>query len=241
MIPNHMALVPWHPYRQAVWFAIAQVEARRETDRRQAVYAYANAFFRQLTGRSTISAKDMRMIDITYRPGDRHRTSCLEDYVDALNTLIASRGERCYSPLPGDTRDMLFPEVSRRRQQRFEHKLAMKQTRQQRQAKQVKWHKRRRYQVSLAQAEIELAFVTPGDHEDWLKRWQQQGIEEFDLSNMVFAWTTRFPCLAELDRYHWAAMPFWEARLQVSQISAVLPGTVRSDNRARIPNRLVRR
>uniref|UniRef100_UPI0039658DF9 plasmid SOS inhibition protein A n=1 Tax=Serratia marcescens TaxID=615 RepID=UPI0039658DF9 len=92
--------MPWHPYRQAVWQAIAQVEARREAGRRLPVYPYATAFFRQLTGRPTLSAKDLRMIDVTYRPGDRRRATRKEDYMDALDTLIASRGEHCYSPFP---------------------------------------------------------------------------------------------------------------------------------------------
>ncbi|WP_261169194.1 plasmid SOS inhibition protein A [Serratia ficaria] len=241
MIPNHLALVPWPPYRQAVWLAIAQVEARRDAGRRLAAYPYAAAFFRQLTGRPTLSAKDLRMIDITFRPGDRRRSTRKEDYLDALDCLIASRGERCYSPLPGDTRDTLFPEVNRRRRQRFEHRLTMKYTRQARIDDTIRIHKRRRYQVRLAQAEIELAFLTPGELDSWVRRAQQQGLDEDDLSGLVLAWTTRFPCLAELDRYLWAAMPFWEARLQVSLISADLSAAARSDNAARLLNRLERR
>ncbi|RLM11790.1 hypothetical protein BIY27_12175 [Gibbsiella quercinecans] len=241
MIPNHLALVPWHMYRQAVWCAIAQVEARCVAGKRLAAYPYAKAFFRQLTGRHTILAKDIRMIDITYRPGDRGRSVHMEDYIDALDVLIASRGEHCYSPLPGDTRDTLFPEVSRRRRQRFEHRLTMKHTRQDRIDKAIRHHKRRRYQVRLAQAEIELAFVTPGELDSWVRRAQQQGLAEDDLSGLVLAWTTRFPCLVELDRYLWGAMPFWEARLQVSLISADLSVEARIDNDARLPNRLVRR
>lgn len=241
MIPTHLALVPWHPYRQAVWLAIAQVEARREMGRRLAAYPYAHAFFRQLTGRATLSAKDIRMIDITYCPGDRRRSTRMDDYLDALDTLIASRGEQCYLPLPGDVGDTLFPAVDRRRRQRFEHRLAMKHAREERHDKEIRQHKRRRYQVRLAQAEIELAFITPGELDSWLRRGQQQGIAEADLSKRVLAWTARFPCLVELDRYSWAAMPFWEATLQVSLLSAGLPAAVREDNRSRIPNRLARR
>ncbi|HBH6890295.1 plasmid SOS inhibition protein A [Serratia bockelmannii] len=241
MIPNHLALVPWHPYQQAAWQAIAQVEARREAGRRLPAYPYATAFFRQLTGRPTLSAKDIRMIDVTYRPGDRRSNTRKEDYLDALDSLIASRGEHCYSPLPGDTRDRLFPVVSRRRRQRFEHRLTMKHTRQARIDDTIRRHKRRRYQVRLAQAEIELAFVTPGTLDSWVRRAQQQGLTEDDLSGLVLAWTTRFPCLAELDRYLWAAMPFWEACLQVSLISRDLSAADRADNDVRLPNRLVHR
>lgn len=240
MIPDHLALVPWHPYRQAVWLAIAQVEARRDAGRRLASYPYVAAFFRQLTGRPTLSAKDLRMTDVTYRPSDRRCSTRKEDYLDALDSLIASRGEQCYSPLPGDTRDTLFPEVNRRRQL-FEHWLTMKHTRQGRIDDTIRQHKRRRYQVRLAQAEIELAFITPGEIDSWVRRAQQQGLSEDDLSGLVLAWTTRFPCLAELDRYLWAAMPFWEARQQVRLISADLCAEVRTDNDARLPNRLVRR
>lgn len=241
MIPDHLALVPWHPYRQAVWQAIAHVEARRDGGRRLAAYPYAVVFFRQLTGRPTLLAKDLRMIDVTYRPGDRRRSTRKEDYLDALDSLIASRGEQCYSPLPGDTRDTLFPEVNRRRRQRFEQRLTMKHIRQARIDDTIRRHKRRRYQVQLAQAEIELAFITPGELDRWVRRAQQQGIFEDDLSGLVQAWTTRYPCLAELDCYLWAAMPFWEARLQVSLISADLSAAARNDNDARLPNRLERR
>lgn len=241
MIPHHLALVPWHPYRQAVRQAIAQVEARRESGRRLPVYPYATAFFRQLTGRPTLLAQDIRMIDVTYRPGDRRRATRKEDYIDALDTLIASRGEHCYSPLPGDTRDTLFPEVNRRRRQRFEHRLTMKHTRQARIDATLRRYKRRRYQVRLAQAEIELAFITPGELDRWVRRAQQQGLAEDDLSGLVMAWTARFPCLAELDSYLWSAMPFWEARLQVCLISAELSAEAHIDNAARLPNRLVGR
>ncbi|MGK0688832.1 plasmid SOS inhibition protein A [Serratia marcescens] len=147
MIPHHLALAPWQPYRQVVWQAIAQVEARRE--------------------------------------------------------------EHCYSPLPGDTHDTLFPEVNRRRRQRFEHRLTMKHTGQARIDATLRRHKRRRYQVRLAQAEIELAFITPGELDRWVRRSQQQGLAEDDLCGLVLVWTVRFPCLAELDSYLWSAMPFW--------------------------------
>nr|WP_223145379.1 plasmid SOS inhibition protein A [Serratia bockelmannii] len=196
MIPNHLALVLWHPYRQAVWQAIAQVEARREAGRRLSAYPYATAFFRQLTGRLTISAKDIRMIDVTYRPGDRHR------------------------------------------RQRFEHRLTMKHTRQARIDATLRRHKRRRYQVRLAQAEIELAFITPGELDRWVRRAQQQGLVEGDLSGLVLAWTARFPCLAELDRYLWSAMPFWEARLQVNLVCAGQTAAERQRDRLLIPNQL---
>ncbi|HGM5003711.1 TPA: plasmid SOS inhibition protein A [Serratia marcescens] len=239
MIPNHLALEPWHPYRQAVWQAIAQVEARREAGRRLPVYPYATAFFRQLTGRPTLSAKDLRMIDVTYRPGDRRRATRKEDYMDALDTLIASRGGHCYSPLPGDTRDTLFPEVNRRRRQRFEHRLTMKHTRQARIDDNIRQHKRRRYQVRKAQAEIELAFITPGELNRWVRRAKQQGIADCDLFGLVQAWTSRFPCLAELDCYLWSARPFWENCLQVSLINGDLSAADRADNDARIPNRLM--
>jgi len=152
VIPNHLALVPWHPYRRAVWQVIAQVEARSEAGRRLSASPYATAFFRQLTGLPTLSAKDIRMIDVTYRPGDCRRATRKENYIDALETLIASGGEHCYSPLPGDTRDTLFPEVNRCRNQRFEHRLTMKHTRQACIDATLRRHKRRRYQVPLAQA-----------------------------------------------------------------------------------------
>ncbi|AIM24286.1 plasmid SOS inhibition protein A (plasmid) [Serratia sp. SCBI] len=179
------------------------------------------------------------MIDVTYRPGDRRRATRKEDYMDALDTLIASRGEHCYSPLPGDTRDTLFPEVNRRRRQRFEHRLTMKHTRQARIDDNIRQHKRRRYQVRKAQAEIELAFITPGELNRWVRRAKQQGIADCDLFGLVQAWTSRFPCLAELDCYLWSARPFWENCLQVSLINGDLSAADRADNDARIPNRLM--
>lgn len=117
----------------------------------------------------------------------------------------------------------------------------MRYTRQARIDDTIRIHKRRRYQVQLAQAEIELAFITPGELDSWVRRAQQQGIADDDLSGLVHAWTTRFPCLAELDCYLWAAMPFWEARLQVSRIYGNLSAAARTDNDARLPNRLTRR
>lgn len=74
-----------------------------------------------------------------------------------------------------------------------------------------------------------------------MRRAQLQGLAEDDLSGLVLAWTARFPYLAELDSYLWAAMPFWEARLQVSLIRAGLSAEARTDNAARLPNSLVAR
>ncbi|HBC5194975.1 conjugation system SOS inhibitor PsiB family protein [Serratia ureilytica] len=79
---------------------------------------------------------------------------------------------------------------------------------------------------------------------DELEQYRDRGREYRVMLNCTvlgqLAVPARFPCLAELDRYLWASMPFWKARLQVSLISAELSAEAHIDNAARLPNRLLR-
>ncbi|WP_353622721.1 plasmid SOS inhibition protein A, partial [Citrobacter sp. Cf115] len=59
MIPSHLSLVPFSPERRAAMEAIAEVERRRSRGAVSAVYPYASAFFRRLTGSTRITIREI--------------------------------------------------------------------------------------------------------------------------------------------------------------------------------------
>ncbi|MEA5105647.1 plasmid SOS inhibition protein A [Pantoea sp. S18] len=79
----------------------------------------------------------------------------------ALNTLIASRGERCPSPLSQDTGYRLFPVTALRLRERLDKRSSHRVNPQINQEVRLHDQKLRRYQQRLAQAKIDLTFHTP--------------------------------------------------------------------------------
>lgn len=192
MIPNHLALVPISPFQLAAIQAIACVEAKQDAGRSLPTYPYAKALFRALNdGRAKITAADIQSVDASYDPKERFG-STKQRYIEAIDTLLETRGERCPLPLSGSMIETFFPETRLRHQERHHRRWDLKSDRKRRQQDKERLQKRRRYQVNVAQAEIELAFSTPSELAAWYKRQDRHGIYDDDLIGMVQAWSLRF-------------------------------------------------
>lgn len=207
MIPNNMALVPINPYQLAALQAIASVEAKQDAGRNLPSYPYARALFKALNeGRSKITSQDIKHVDACYDPKER-LGSTKERYIEAIDILIASKGEHCPLPLSSSTVKMFFPETRLRHEQRHYRRHDLKYDREKRQREKAREQKRRRYQVHVAQAEIDLAFTTPSELAAWYKRQERHGIYDDDLIGMVQAWGEQFMNLRSQPFY--LGSPLW--------------------------------
>ena len=105
------------PARQAALQAIISVEDARRDGRRLPAMPFLRAFLRLLIGSGRLNTGTALRI-----PGlgwdVRHRTCTLKQVGKALEQLLASRGETCPLPLPGDVQTELFPEVMHSRLER---------------------------------------------------------------------------------------------------------------------------
>lgn len=207
IIPKHLSLVPFNNRQHAALQAIISVEERQESGRRQAKYPYARAMFRVLCGtRGDISSTDLRHAVSNYSRGERGGAS-KEKYIEALDVLIESRGQICTLPLAGCTVGEYFPAVRYRDSERYNRHADAGTYRAHKQADKAKQQTRRRYQVKVSQAEIELAFITPGELVSWYNRQECRGLADDDLIGMVQSWSTRFSRLKS-EAFH-TGQPLW--------------------------------
>lgn len=174
-----------------------------------------------------------------YSPRDRHSPPAV-DYLNALNELIASQGERCPAPLSQDTGIRLFPLVAVRYRERQDKRISMRQEKKQNQADREREQKRRRYKHRMAQAALELAFHTPVTVSKWYARWQDKDIFESDMSALVIDWLARFPSCRHVEPLEWYGEPLWRVMIDIR----ILAGEQRADciriNQLMLPNRLER-
>ncbi|MEA9392674.1 plasmid SOS inhibition protein A [Acerihabitans sp. TG2] len=238
MIPNHLAVVPVNLYQQAAIHAMVLVEQKKEQGKSVAQFPFAKAFFRVLNeGRSQVKANDIRLIASNYDPRERHKPS-INCYIAALDELIESNGQHCPLPLPYDTGELLFPSYGLFCRNRRHRKGDLDIERQSRRRTREEQQKHRRYQNRLAQAEIELAFVTPTTIGSWYAYWQRQDIYIEDLSESVMAWCERFPCLVERSLDDLQGNALWRILYEIQFIRDELTDAERSFNDWLIPNKL---
>lgn len=190
MIPRHLSLVPVNPFQAAALQAIIDVEDGR---RRRGQYPYAVALLRQLRGgeAGAITASDVKRAALNYNPKDRAGEP-KERYLAALDKLVESRGDVCPLPLSGCAVSQYFPQTGYRLSERQHRRWDVSYSRREKKQNKERLLKRRRYQTAVAQAEIELAFVTPMGLEVWYKRQEKRGIYDDDLKDMLAAWGGRF-------------------------------------------------
>lgn len=190
MIPRHLSLVPVNPFQAAALQAIIDVEDGR---RRRGQYPYAVALLKQLRGGKAgrITASDVSRAAANYCPKNRAGEP-KERYLAALDKLVESRGDVCPLPLSGCAVSQYFPQTGYRLSERQHRRWDVSYSRREKKQNKERLQKRRRYQTAVAQAEIELAFVTPMGLEVWYKRQEKRGIYDDDLTDMLAAWGGRF-------------------------------------------------
>lgn len=189
MIPRHLSLVPVNPFQLAALQAIIEVEECRQRGH----YPYAVALLKQLRGGKAgrITASDVSRAAANYCPKNRGGEP-KDRYLAALNTLVESRGDVCPLPLSGCAVSQYFPQTGYRLSERQHRRWDVSYSRREKQQEKERQQKRRRYQTAVAQAEIELAFITPSALTAWFKRQEKRGIYDDDLTDMLAAWGGRF-------------------------------------------------
>ncbi|EMB8480694.1 plasmid SOS inhibition protein A [Providencia rettgeri] len=210
-IPNHLALVPFNDRQYAAAKAILFVEDKMQKGQHQKRYPYACALIRFFTGnKGAITAKDLHYT-LVLAFDDKREMPSKNRYLAALDTFVQSRGYLCPLPLCDHHVRDFFPELDYRDRERQGRKIQshVHVVSRARQKEQIK--AQQQYQNRLAQAEIELAFITPSEFKSWYNRFNHDGIEEYDLIELLVNWTTRFRHL-NLRKYLDFA-PLWSALL----------------------------
>lgn len=216
MIPSHRALVPFSAARRAAMEAILAVENRTNRGHRHADYPYARAFFRAFNGSKRVTAHDISYFSAGMT--DKELRGHKESWLSAIDTLIESRGERCYLPLAGNAGASIFPEVFFRDTERRDQRISLSVHKGARLRLREEEHRKALYQAKLGQAAIELAHHTPDSLGTWWEGWEQHELNAWDLDRMVWAWIERTPSLQGVEKYIWSDCPLWAVMGEVRRV-----------------------
>ncbi|MGK4357881.1 plasmid SOS inhibition protein A [Enterobacter cloacae] len=219
MIPSHLSLVPFSPERRAAMEAIAEVERRRSRGAVSAVYPYASAFFRRLTGSTRITVREINYFAPVLTA--RELRGCRESWLGAIDALIESRGTCCWLPLPVGAGQRLFPEVAFQQTGRVRCQDALRDEKYTRQRHKEQCQRKRAYQALAGQAEIEL--------------------RQYDLEEMFWRWSERFPSLEPMERWMMENQPFWTVMAETDALARESTESVRQLERWMVPNKLTAR
>ena len=236
MIPANLSLVPFSPERRAAMEAIAEVERRRSRGEVSTIYPYASAFFRRLTGSTRISLREIHHFApvLTARELRGSRNS----WIRAIDALIESRGTCCWLPLPVSAGQHLFPEVAFQQTERVRCQDALRHEKYTRQRRKEACQRERAYQVLAGQAEIELAFHTPETVSSWSAHWSGAELRQYDIEEMFWRWSERFPSLEPMERWMMENQPFWSVMAETKALARESPDAVRQLERWMVPNKL---
>lgn len=239
MIPSHLSLVPFSPERRAAMEAIAEVERRRSRGAVSTAYPYASAFFRRLTGRTRITIREIHHFAPVLTA--RELRGCRDSWLSAIDALIESRGTCCWLPLSAGAGQRLFPEVDFQQTERVRCQDALRNEKYTRQRRKEAGLRETAYQTLAGQAEIELAFHTPETVSSWSARWSGTELRQYDLEEMFWRWSERFPSLASMERWMMANQPFWSVMVESDALAKESPESVRLLERWMVPNKLIHR
>lgn len=231
--------VPQSPDRRAAMQAIAEVEYRRAQARATGEYPYAHTFFRYLRGCRHITLRELRYFSPALTELELRGEK--EQWVQAVDVLIESRGACCYLPLPVDAGQSLFPEMAFRHKERQRRQDELRDEKYTRQRRREECQRETAYQALLGQAEIELAFQTPETVSSWSARWSGTELRQYDLENMFWRWSERFPSLEPMERWMMANQPFWSVMVESDALAKESPEPVRQLERWMVPNKLTHR
>lgn len=236
MIPSYLSLVPFSPERRAAMEAVAEVERRLSTGAASTAYPYASAFFRRLTGSTRITIREIRHFAPVLTA--RELRGCRESWLSAIDALIESRGTCCWLPLPVGAGQRLFPEVTFQQAERVRSQDALRDEKYSRQRRKEQRQRERAYQALVGQAETELAFHTPGTVSSWSARWSGTELRQYDLEEMFWRWSERFPSLSALERDEFAREPLWSMVFEAGLLTEEASVSVRQLEHWMVPNKL---
>lgn len=200
------ALVPLDKHQQCAMAAIAKVEARLSAGRSLPEYPYAKAFFRELTGQSVISSRDIRSVDATYDPSVRGG-SPKTAYIKAIDVMIESRGEQWIIPLSKSVLVSIFPTSLGKQMQRRDHREQISLIRSERQAEQQKRERMFVAENAKRRAWTALQFIHPGSHKSWLRDWRDEledaGVSDWEIMSMLTRWWSAFWIASVRTDWYW--------------------------------------
>lgn len=236
MIPANLSLVPLSPERRAAMQAIAEVEKKYERGVHIAEFAWAHAFFRILNGSKRITVKDISW----FSPGLTAQAlrGKKQDWLAAIDRLIESRGACCWLPLSVSDGWRLFPETKFQMSERCRRQNELSAEKYTRQRRREACQRETAYQALAGQAEIELAFHTPETVSSWSARWSGTELRQYDLEDMFWHWSERFPSLEPVERWLMANQPFWSVMVETDALAKESPESVRQLERWMVPNKL---
>ncbi|EME7236715.1 plasmid SOS inhibition protein A [Salmonella enterica] len=239
MIPANLSLVPLSHERRAVMQAIAEVEAKYERGICVAEFPWARTFFRILNGSKRVTVKDIGW----FSPGLTAQSlrGNKQDWLAAIDRLIESRGACCWLPLSLSDGWRLFPETKFQMQERTRRHSELGAEKYTRQRRKEACQRETAYQALAGQAEIELAFHTPETVRSWSARWSGTEVHQYDLEEMFWRWSERFPSLAPMERWMMANQPFWSVMVESDVLAKESPEPVRQMERWMVPNKLTHR
>ncbi|WP_368758742.1 plasmid SOS inhibition protein A [Klebsiella oxytoca] len=237
MIPNHYALVPVKKCQQAAMMAISHVETRRNAGKRLAEYPYAMAFFLFFMGSKRAGLKEIRCFSSALT--EKELRGKKANWLSAIDCLIESRGQRCYLPLSSNDAEWLFPAVRFSEMERLHRRAESSVRKTERCWIKEKNQREQRYQATVGQAEIELAFFTPENVASWASRWRDSDIKPGDLEEMFFRWGERFPSLSEMDRWMYKGLSLGIILYDVKLAGKDTPESVKVLERWMVPNKLM--
>jgi len=236
MIPSHLSLVPFSPEQRAAMEAVAEVERRWSSGAASTAYPYAGAYFRRLTGSSRITIREIRHFAPVLTA--RELRGCRESWLSAIDALIESRGTCCWLPLSVGAGQRLFPEVTFQQAERVRSQDALRDEKYTRQRHKEQCQRERAYQALAGQAETELAFHTPETVSSWSARWSGTELRQYDLEEMFWRWSERFPSLSALERDEFAREPLWSMVFEAGLLTEEASVSVRQLEHWMVPNKL---
>ncbi|EMW69070.1 psiA family protein [Escherichia coli 2747800] len=236
MIPANMSLVPQSHERRAAMQAIAEVEAKYERGTHIAEYPYARTFFRILNGSKHVTVQDIGWVCPGLTAQDLRGKK--QDWLTAIDRLIESRGACCWLPLSVSDGWRLFPETKFQISERRRRQSELNDEKSSRQRRREACQREMAYQALAGQAEIELAFHTPETVSSWSARWSGTELRQYDLEDMFWRWSERFPSLAAIERHEWQNIPFWRVILETGIAVKDAGHAVREMERWMVPNKL---
>lgn len=239
MIPMSLSLVPQNAERRAAMQAIGEVEKKLTRGAHLPEYPYASAFFRYLKGCKRITVKELNLFAPVLTAQELRGSK--DSWLNAVDTLIESRGACCYLPLPAGAGQSLFPEVRFQQTERRRRQGELRDEKYSRQRRKEVCQRERAYHALAGQAEIELAFHTPETVSCWSSRWSDTKLHQYDIEVMFWRWCERFPSLAALDRNEFCDEPLWSVTLEARLLAADAPESVRLMEHWMIPNKLMYR
>ena len=110
-----------------------------------------------------------------------------------------------------------------------------------RQRRKEQRQRERAYQALAGQAEAELAFHTPGTVSSWSARWSGTELRQYDLEEMFWRWSERFPSLEPLERWMMESQPLWVVMAEADALARESAESVRQLEHWMVPNKLTYR